>query len=115
MACEPRAARAVRSAAAVVGLLDQLLERALEVLEVQVEVEDLVGADRFRGHGLEGGGRSDGFDLLHRASGDREHDDERDLALGARDLEVEPLLLMAQDLDVAALEAPPAYRAVVEP
>src|SRR5260370_577767 len=38
-----------RSAPAVVGLVDELLQRALEVLQVQVKVEDLVDADRLAG------------------------------------------------------------------
>src|SRR2546428_13467126 len=55
------------------------------------------------------------FDLLHRAAGDREHDDERHLALSARDLEPKTLLLGAEDLHVAALQAAPADGAVVKP
>src|SRR5438309_11820524 len=81
-----------------------------------MHVEDLIHADRLglrldrtRPHG------SHRLDLLDRAACDREHDDERHLALGAGDLKVEPFILMTEDLDVAALEAASAHRAVVEP
>ena len=55
-----------------------------------------------------------GLDLFHRPAGDGEHDDERDLALRAGDLEVETLFLVAEHLDVAAFQAAPAHRTVVE-
>src|SRR4029077_18492737 len=108
--------RSARSAATVVGLLDQLSQRALEALQVDVQVDDLVDADRLRrrdalAHRL----RDRVLDFLHRAPRDREHDDERHLALRARDLQVETLVLMAENVNVAALQAAPAYRAVVEP
>src|SRR6266550_60362 len=102
--------------AAVVWLVDQLFERALEVLQVEVKVDDLVDADRLRhGHRLLHGLNRGVLDLFHRAARDRKHDDEGDLALRARYLEVKPLVLMAEDLHVAALEAASADRAVVEP
>src|SRR5947207_573043 len=102
--------------AAVVWLVDQLFERALEVLQVEVKVDDLVDADRL-GHGhrfLDALNRGV-LDLFHRASRDRKHDDEGDLALRARHLEVKPLVLMAEYLHVAALQAASADRAVVKP
>src|SRR5258707_563639 len=102
-----------RSAAAVVRLVDELCERALEVLEIHVKVEDLVDCDRLGGHDrLRRGNRL--LDLLDSAARDRQHDDEGHLALGARDLQVESLLFVAEDLDVAAFEAASADRAVVE-
>src|SRR5204862_2693078 len=55
------------------------------------------------------------LDLFHGASRNGEHDDEGDLALRARHLEVKPLVLMAEDLHVAALQAAPTDRAVVKP
>ena len=102
-----------RSAAAVVRLVDELCERALEVLEIHVKVEDLVDCDRLGGNDrLRRGNRL--LDLLDGAARDRQHDDEGHLALGARDLQVESLLFVAEDLDVAAFEAASADRAVVE-
>src|SRR5260370_33696578 len=102
-----------RSAAAVVRLVDELRERALEVLEIHVKVEDLVDRDRLGGNDrLRRGNRL--LDLLDGAARDRQHDDEGHLALGARDLQVESLLFVAEDLDVAAFEAASADRAVVE-
>src|SRR6266699_310083 len=61
------------------------------------------------------GRRLDRLDLVNSATGNREHNDERHLALGACDLEIEALVLMAENLDVAAFKAAPAHRAVVEP
>src|SRR6202521_1860877 len=102
-----------RSAAAVGRLVEELCERALECLEVEVKVEDLVDRDRLGGHDrLRLGNRL--LDLLDGAPRDRQHDDERHLALRARDLQVESLLFVAEDLDVAAFEATSADRAVVE-
>src|SRR5260221_10955351 len=102
-----------RSAAAVVRLVDELCERALEVLQIHVKVEDLVDRDRLgRDHRLRLGNGL--LDLLDRAARDRQHDDERHLALRARHLQVESLLFVAEDLDVAAFEAASADRAVVE-
>src|SRR5260370_41278217 len=51
---EPASSRKMRrSAAAVVRLVDELCERALEVLEIHVKVEDLVDRDRLaRNHPL---------------------------------------------------------------
>src|ERR1700694_188729 len=111
-----RTVRSARSAAAVIGLLDELREGALEVLEHDVKVEDLVHADWLSNrHGFCHGVGLDALDLLDGAARDREHDDERHLALGTRDLQVEALLLVTEDLDIASLEAAPAYRAVVKP
>src|SRR5919109_2768714 len=111
-----RPARARPLAAAVVRQLDELFERALEALEIEVQVEDLVDADRLRFHDR-GFGRSvlmrHRLDLVHRAARDREHDDERHLALRARDLQMESLILVAENLDVAAFQAAPADRTVV--
>src|SRR5258708_2373791 len=103
-----------RSAARAVRLVDQLCERALEALEHQVKVEDLVDRDRLglRHRLLDELRRAKR--LLHRAAGDREHDDERHLALRACDLEMKSLVLVAEDLDVAALQAALADRTVVE-
>src|SRR5438445_35110 len=108
-------AEAACSAPAVLGLVDELLQRALEVLQVQVQVEDLVDADRLtRRRRLHRVGRLDGLDLFDSAARDREHDNEGHLALRARDLELETLLLMAENLDVTALEAAPANGTVVK-
>jgi uncharacterized protein with PIN domain len=105
-----------RSAAAVVRLVEELCERALECLEIEVKVEDLVDRDRLGREGwLQLRLGNDLLDLLDGASSDRQHHDERHLALGARDLQVEPLFLVAEDLYVAAFQAPSADRAVVEP
>ena len=105
----------MRSAAAVVGLLDEFCEGALEALEHEVKVEDLVHADRLSGRErFRCGLGLDALDLLDTTARDREHDDERHLALRASDLEVKALLLMTEDLHIAALEAAPAHRAVVK-
>jgi uncharacterized protein len=97
----------------VVRLVEELCERALEGLQIKVKVEDLVDRDRLGGdHRLGLGNRL--LDLFDGAARDREHDDERHLALGARDLQVKSLLFVAEDLDVAAFEAASADRAVVE-
>src|SRR5579859_6156172 len=105
-----------RSAADVVRLVDQLREGSLEALEEEVEVDDLVHADRLGcDHGLSRRLRNAGLDLLDRAAGDGEHDDECHLALRACDLEVKALFGVAEDLHIAALEVAPAHRAVVEP
>src|SRR5438105_14811796 len=102
--------------AAVVGLVDELFESALKILEIEVKVEDLVDADRLRrGHGFLEGFSRRGLDLFDRPSSDRQHDDEGDLALGARHLEVKPFVLMAEDLHIAALQTASADRAVVKP
>src|SRR5258708_578943 len=102
-----------RLAPAVVRLVEELCERALEGLQIKVKVEDLVDGDRLCGdHGLRVGNRL--CDLLDCATRDRQHDDEGHLALRARDLKVKPLLFVAEDLDVAAFEAASADRAVVE-
>src|SRR5712692_121940 len=107
---------AAGSAPAVVRLVDELLQRALEAFQIEVQVEDLIDADRFAGRcRLNAGGSLHALDLLDRSACDRQHDDERHLALGAGDLQVEPLLLMAEDLDLTALQAAPAHRTVVEP
>src|SRR5262245_41356587 len=101
------------SAAGVVVLVYELFERALKALQVEVQVEDLVDADRLgRGDRLRDG--FDALDLLHCGARDRQHHDEGDLALRTRDLEVEALVLVAQDLNVAAFEAASADRAVVK-
>src|SRR5438270_1411503 len=104
-------------------MVQQVLQRALEGLQVQMHVQDLVHRDRV---GLPHGGarrarrtrrlgrRVDRLDLVDGSSRDRQDDDERHLALGARDLKVKALVLVAEDLDVAALQAAPADRAVVE-
>src|SRR5216683_4421472 len=106
----------MRLAAASVRLLDQLQESALEALEIKVKVEDLIDGDRFCRHDRLDLALGDHLlDLLGGTAGDREHDDERHLALGARDLQVEALLLMAEDLDFAPFEAASADWAVVEP
>src|SRR5207253_9007994 len=81
-----------------------------------MKVEDLVDRDRLRLHHyrlLDELSRTNR--LLHRAARDSEHDDKRHLALRARHLEVKSLLLVAEDLDITALDAAPADRAVVEP
>src|SRR6266571_6224544 len=104
------------AAAGWIRLVDQLRERALEALEIKVEVEDLVDADGLRGrHRLRGRFGRRVLDSFHRPARDREHDDESHLALSARDLEAKTLLLMAEYLHVAALQAAPADRAVVKP
>src|ERR1700674_265350 len=106
----------MRLAAAGVRLLDELSESALEVLQVQVEVDDLIDGDGLRrSHGFTHRLRDGLLDFLNRPARDREHDDEGHLALRARDLEVETLLFVAEDLDIAAFEAAAADRAVVEP
>jgi hypothetical protein len=103
-------------AAAGIRLLDQLCKRALEALEIEMKVEDLVDAD---GLDLQRRGacrfRRSVLDFLHRAARNREHDDERHLALRAGDLEPKTLVLVAQDLHIAAFQAAPADRAVVKP
>src|ERR1700674_5527083 len=116
-ACKGRVpTRYGRSAAAGVRLLDELCERALEVLEIKVEVDDLVNADRLRSHDrLDLSLGNLRLDFLNGSPGDSEHDDECHLALRARDLKVEALLLVAQDLHIAAFETASADRAVVEP
>jgi uncharacterized protein len=97
-------------------LLDELCEGALEALEHEVKVEDLVHAyrlsrcDRFR-HGL----GLDALNLFDGAARDSKHDDERHLALRASDLKMKALLLVTEDLYIAALEAAPANRTVVKP
>src|ERR1700688_3240250 len=102
-----------RSAAAVIRLVEELCERALEGLQIKVKIEDLVDRDRLRGHHrLRLGNRL--LDLFDCAARDRQHDDERHLALRARDLQVKPLLFVAEDLDVAAFEAASADRAGVK-
>src|SRR6266567_8144876 len=103
------------SAAAVVRLVDELCERALEALQEEVQVDDLVDADRLDGDHRLRERLDDGLDILHRATLDREHDHERHLALRASHLEVKSLVLVAEDLHLAALQAAPADRAVVEP
>src|ERR1700682_4710233 len=106
----------MRLAAAGVRLLDELFESALEVLQVEVEVDDLIHCDGLRrSRRVARRFRDRLLDLLDRPAGDREHDDEGHLALRARDLEVEALLFVAEDLDVATFEAASADRAVVEP
>src|SRR5580704_9499234 len=105
--------RLTESAAAVVRLVEELCERALERLEVKVKVEDLVDRDRLRGHHRLRF-RNRRLDLFDCGPRDRQHDDERHLTLRARDLQVEPLLFVAEDLYVAAFEAASADRAVVE-
>src|SRR5437667_1792159 len=103
------------AAAGWIRLVDQLRERALEALEIKVKVEDLVDADGLRGrHRLLGRFGRRIFDFLHRAARDCEHDDESHLALRTRHLEAKTLVLVAQYLDVAALQAAPADRAVVK-
>src|SRR5712691_12112253 len=95
--------------------MDEFGEGALEALQVEMQVEDLVDADRLRGrHGLLGRRLDHALDLVDRAAGDREHDDEGDLALSARHLKVKALVLMAQDLDVAPFQATSAVVAVVK-
>src|SRR2546430_17103381 len=55
--------------AAVVWLVDQLFERALEGLQVEVKVDDLVDADRLRhGHRFLDGLNRGVLDLFHGAS-----------------------------------------------
>src|SRR2546430_5195900 len=102
-------------AAAVVRLVDELGERALEALQEKVQVDDLVDADWLGGGRCRGERLDNCLDLFHGATLDREHDDERHLALRARHLEVKSLVLVAQDLYGTALQAAPADRAVVEP
>src|SRR5262249_39185202 len=82
-------------------------------LQIQVDVQDLVHADRFR---LRHRFYRLGFalDLIDGRPCNRKHDDERHLALRARDLKVEALLLVAENLDVAALQAATTHRAVVK-
>src|SRR5207245_9193582 len=102
--------------AGVVWLVEQRLYRAREGLQVEVKVDDLVDADRLRhGHRFLDGLNRGVLDLFHGASRNGEHDDEGDLALRARHLEVKPLVLMAEDLHVAALQAASTDRAVVKP
>src|SRR5450759_1049848 len=92
------ARRSERSAAAVVRLVDELCKSALEVLEIKVKVDDLVDGDRLRRHDRLQLRLGTGFvDFLDRATRDGQHDDERDLALRARDLQVETLLFVADD------------------
>jgi uncharacterized protein len=99
----------------VVGLLEELRQGALEALEHEMKVDDLVDADRLASlHRLRRAVRLDAVDI-DCAACYREHHDEGHLALCACDLKVEPLLLVAEDLDTATLEAAPAHRAVVEP
>src|ERR1700693_6437099 len=96
----------MRLAAAAIRLLDELSESALEALQVQVEVEDLVDGDGlWHSHGFARRFGDRLLDFLDRPARDREHDDDSHLALGARHLEVEALLFVAQDLDFAAFEA----------
>jgi|SRR5450631_1903600 len=110
------ARRSERSAAAVVRLVDELCQSALEVLEIKVKVDDLVDGDRLRRHDRLQLRLGNGFvDFVDCATRDGQYDDERDLALRARDLQVETLLFVAEDLDVAAFEAASADRAVVKP
>src|SRR4030081_1366420 len=105
-----------RSAAAGVRLLDELRESALEVLEIEVKVDDLVDGDRLRSRdSLNLPLRNFRLDSLDGTACNREHDDECHLALCASDLQVEALLLVAQDLHIAAFETASANRAVVEP
>src|SRR5438128_1155419 len=109
-------ASSARSAAAGIRLVDQLRERALEALEVEVKVEDLIDADRCdlqlrRARRL----RRRVLDFLHRPACNREHNDEGHLALRARDLQPKTLILMAEDLHLAAFQAASTYRAVVKP
>src|SRR5712692_11934197 len=106
---------------AVVGLVQEVLQRALEGLQVQMHVQDLVHRYRvgLADRGLTArrsrlGRGLDRLHLVHRPARDRQHDDERHLALGARDLQVKALVLVAEDLDVAAFKAAAADRAVVE-
>ena len=112
---ESRDARAAAAGSVVVSIDSTSSTAPPAIASTTVHVEDLIHADRLglrldrtRPHG------SHRFDLLDRAACDREHDDERHLALGAGDLKVEPFILMTEDLDVAALQAAPADRAVVE-
>src|ERR1700682_225992 len=106
----------MRLAAAWVRLLDELEERALEALEIKVKVEDLVDGDRLCHRDRLDLTLGDHLlDLFDGAARNCEHDDERHLALGARDLQVESLLLMAEDLDLATFQAASANRAVVKP
>src|SRR6266851_2008396 len=111
LTCGPGA----RSAPAVVGLVDELRKRALEVLQIEMQIEDLVHADRlacrrqfFFGQCL------DSLDLFHGAACDCNHNNESHLALCARDLDVEALLLVTEDLDVTAFQAASAHGTVVE-
>src|SRR3979411_2935943 len=80
-----------------------------------MEVEDLVDGDRLCGEDrLRLLLRNRLLDLFYCATRDGEHDDEGHLALRARDLKVEALLLVAENLDIAALEAASADRTVVK-
>src|SRR5438445_12060825 len=100
--------------AAVVWLVDQLFERALEGLQVEVKVDDLVDADRLRyGHRFLDGLNRGVLDLFLGASRNGEYYDEGDLALRARHLEVKPLVFIADDLHDAALQAESTDRALV--
>src|SRR5260370_16776951 len=80
-----------------------------------MQVEDLVHADRLACRRQFFFGRClDGLDLFHCAARDRNHDYESHLALRARDLDVEALLLVTEDLDVTAFQAASAHGTVVE-
>src|SRR5712692_4610958 len=104
-----------RSAPAMVGLVDELRKRALEVLQIEMQIEDLVHADRLAcRRQLFFGQCLDSLDLFHGTARDRNHDNESHLALCARDLDVEALLLVTEDMDVTAFQAAPAHRAVIE-
>src|SRR5438132_13600923 len=60
-----------RSAAAGIRLLDQLCESALEALEIEMKIEDLVDADGFHLHHRRARRLCGGvLDLLNRAAGD---------------------------------------------
>jgi hypothetical protein len=85
----------------VVRVLDQVGEGALVVLEVKVEVEDLVDGDRLDLGDLDDLRLSRELRIFHGGARDREHDDESHLALSARDLQVETLVLVAENLNVA--------------
>src|SRR5258708_2962706 len=106
----------MRLAAASVRLLDQLQESALEALEIKVKVEDLIDGDRFCRHDRLDLALGDHLlDLLGPPPSHPHHDHTPHLPLAARDLQVEALLLMAEDLDFAPFEAASADWAVVEP
>src|SRR5712692_3608811 len=99
--------------AAGIGLLQELDQRALEVLEQQVDVEDLIGIDRSRpGRHLRRLQRLL-FDRLRHRALDGEDDDEGDVAGGAGHLDRVPLLDVREHPDLAALQAPATDRAVV--
>src|SRR5438445_12708457 len=102
--------------AAVVWLVDQLFERALEGLQVEVKVDDLVDADRLRhGHRFLDGLNRGVLDLFYGASRNGEHDDEGDLALRARHLEVKPRVIIAVDMHVGGPKAALTERDAVNP